>query len=100
MPKVSLSYTFCFDDKLYDVLESMSLQDVILIKSSVFDNDIMRRLKQERIKAECCWTCTPQSIEHVLGYFDEESVTYIDTDLYLFSNPKPLFYEIKEVNAN
>ena len=93
-------YFFCFDDKAYDVLESMSLDGVVLIKSTVFDNDTMRRLKKERTKAEYCWTCTPQSIEYVLDRYDEESVTYIDADLYFFSNPKPLFDEIHEANAN
>lgn len=93
-------YIFCFDEKSYEVLVTMQLSQAILIKSSVFDNEKMLALKKERSKAEYCWTCTPQTIEYVLDHYDEENVTYIDADLYFFSNPKTLFDEIKDANAN
>ena len=93
-------YIFCFDEKSYEVLEAMKLEKAILIKSSVFDNDILLRLKEERSKAEYCWTCTPQTIEYVLDHYNEESVTYIDADIYFFSSPQPLFDEIKKAEAN
>ena len=93
-------YIFCFDDKSYEILGSMNLLNVVLIKSNVLENKRMLQLKKERTKAEYCWTCTPQIIEYVLDNFQEESVTYIDADLWFFSNPKPLFDEIHQANAN
>ena len=93
-------YIFCFDDKSYDILESMNLSRAVLVKSTVLENETMLKLKAERSKAEYCWTCTPQIIEYVLDNYDEESVTYIDADLYFFSSPQPLFDEIKKADAN
>lgn len=93
-------YIFCFDSKSYEILDSMRLSRTVLFKSSVFDDETMLRLKKERSKAEYCWTCTPQVIEYVLDHCNEENATYIDADLFFFSNPKPLFDEIKESNAN
>ena len=32
-------YIFCFDDKSYDILESMHLSNAVLVKSKVLEND-------------------------------------------------------------
>lgn len=93
-------YVFCFDDKSYDILDSMNFEHMVLIKSSVLDNETMNRLKLERSKAEYCWTCTPQVVEYVLDHFEEDNATYIDADLYFFSDPQPLFDEIATAKAN
>lgn len=93
-------YVFCFDERSFEILESMHLKNIVLIHSSVFENDLMLGLKKERSKAEYCWTCTPQTIEYVLDNYGEESVTYIDADLYFFSDPQVLFDEIKDAGAN
>ena len=93
-------YIFCFDDKAFDVLNKMNLSSAIIIHHSAFENQELLQRKKERTKAEYCWTCTPVIIEYVLSHFPVNNCTYIDADLYFFSNPQVLFDEINEAGAN
>lgn len=89
-------YIFAFDEKSFDVLSTMDLKHAVILRNTVFENDQMLKLKEERSKAEYCWTCTPVVIEYVLDHFNVDSCTYIDADLYFFSDPKLLIDEIEE----
>lgn len=89
-------YIFCFDDLCYNCLNKMNLLNVILISISDFESENLLKIKTERSHAEYCWTCTPFTIKYVFEHFGEESCTYIDADIYFFSNPKILFDEIPE----
>lgn len=93
-------YIFCFDDTSYEVLKKLELVHVILIHYSEIETPQLLKLKRERSKAEYCWTCTPVIIEYVLDKYSVESCTYIDADLYFFSNPEVLYLEIKESGCN
>ena len=93
-------YIFCFDDKSYQILGDLHLKHAVLVHHSEIEDSTLLKLKEERSKAEYCWTCTPVIIEYVLQHFQEESCTYIDADLYFFRNPQILFDEIANVKAN
>lgn len=93
-------YIFCFDDDSYQILRDLELQHSIIIHHSEIEDEELLRLKEERSKAEYCWTCTPVIIEYVLKQFGEPNCTYIDADLYFFRDPQVLFDEIEEAKAN
>lgn len=93
-------YIFCFDDKSWEVLNDMKLNNVIPIHHSSIETEELLKLKKERSKAEYCWTCTPVIIEYVLNIYNESSCTYIDADMFFFSDPQILFDEIEQANAN
>ena len=93
-------YIFCFDDNSFNILQSMHLMNVVLIHHSSIETDKLLQLKEERSKAEYCWTCTPVVIEYVLDNFDVDSCTYIDADLFFFDDPQILFDEIRSCSAN
>lgn len=93
-------YIFCFDDNSFQVLKSMHLKHAILTHHSEIEDEGLLKLKQERSKAEYCWTCTPVIIEYVLKHYKEPSCTYIDADLFFFQEPEILFDEIKAAGAN
>lgn len=93
-------FIFCFDDKAYEVLKKMQLQNVIILHHSVIEDNALLELKKERSKAEYNWTCTPVIIEYVLKNYEVENCTYIDADMYFFSDPQILFDEIRESKAN
>lgn len=95
-------YIFCFDDRSHEILKDMKLERATILHHSDIEKETEKllELKKERSKAEYCWTCTPVIIEYVLKHYPVESCTYIDADLYFFSNPQILFDEIKEANAN
>lgn len=93
-------YIFCFDDKSYEVLNELKLEHAVIIHHSEFEDEVLLKLKQERSKAEYCWTCTPVTIEYVLDTYKVIDCTYIDSDLYFYSDPKVLFEEIENNNAD
>lgn len=93
-------YIFCFDDQSFRVLQELNLKHAVLTHHTSIEDVKLLKLKQERSKAEYCWTCTPVIIEYVLKHYQEPNCTYIDADLYFFRNPQILFDEISEADAN
>ncbi len=93
-------YIFCFDDKSFEVLNALQLKHAVMIHHSKIETEELLKLKGERSKPEYCWTCTPVVIEYVLNNYPVDSCTYIDSDLYFFSDPQVLFDEIKQDTAN
>ena len=67
-----------------------------MVHHSEIEDEALLKLKEERSKAEYCWTCTPVTIEYVLKHFKEPSCTYIDADLYFFADPQVLFDEMEQ----
>lgn len=93
-------YIFCFDDNSYRILNDLNLRHAVIIHHSKIEDGALLRVKEERSKAEYCWTCTPVIIEYVLKNYSEANCTYIDADLFFFRDPQILFDEIAEAKAN
>lgn len=93
-------YIFCFDNKSFEVLTDLKLKHAVITHHSRIEDKELLKLKEERSKAEYCWTCTPVIIEYVLDHYGESDCTYIDSDLYFFRDPKVLADEIREAGAN
>jgi len=53
----------------------------------------LAEIKKERSRAEYCWTLTPYSIQYAIKNYNLESCTYIDTDMFFYSDPKVLIDE-------
>lgn len=95
-------YIYAFDDKAFEVLTSKHLAHAVIIHRSELEAEypILNKLKKERSKAEYSWTCTPVSIEYVLNKYGEDNCTYIDADLYFYSDADVLHAEIQNSKAN
>ncbi len=87
-------YVFAFDDTALDILNKMALPCVTVISLSEFEDLRLLEIKSSRTKGEYCWTCTPSIIRYVLNTFDVPSCTYIDSDLFFFSDPSVLINEM------
>ena len=94
-PKVNV-YVFAFDQLCYNILNSMKIKNVKLISLEEFETPELLEIKKERNARTYCWTCTPFVIWHVLEHYKEESCTYVDADIYFFSNPLCLVNEVIE----
>ena len=81
-------WVLCMDDVVYEVLEKMRLPQLELLSLAQFEDEDLLRAKGTRTQVEYCWTCTPSLplflLDHVPGI---ESITYLDADLYFFSEP-------------
>lgn len=86
-------YILCFDEKTYTILHKLNLAHVILCKLEDFENDELLQVKKERTKGEYCWTCTPQVISFFMETYKLGHLTYLDADLYFYSDPAVLMDE-------
>ena len=96
VPKFTL-HILCFDDVTYDALARAQLASVKLarlIDIEVFDRQLLAA-KGRRSVAEYYFTIT-SILPHFLfeAYREIDAVTYIDADLFFFSNPAPVFEEM------
>jgi hypothetical protein len=89
-------YIFAFDDLSYGILHSLNLENATVIPLSDFETDELKEVKKNRSLAEYCWTCTPSTISHVLNKYNLPNCTYIDADLYFYSDPSVLILEMIE----
>jgi len=88
-------YIIAFDDKCYSILKEMKLKKAKIISLEEFEDKELLKAKSNRSKVEYMWTCSSSSVYYVLKRFKLDSCTYIDADLYFYSNPKVLIDEMK-----
>ena len=87
-------YILAMDEKCYEILEDMKLNNVIPISLSDFEDEKLLEVKAERSAAEYCWTCSGSLILYVLEHYGETNCTYIDADLYFYRDPSFLIDEM------
>lgn len=93
-------YIFAFDSCCYKVLKDMHLKNVRVIYLDEIMTKELQDIREERTKAEFCWTCTPIIIEYVLLKYNESICTYLDADLYFFSSPENAIQEIVKTGCS
>jgi hypothetical protein len=89
-------YIFAFDDLTSEIITNLDLDFVTVISLDEFETPELKEVKSSRSIAEYCWTCTPSTISHVLNNYDVPHCTYIDADLYFYSDPSVLIEELTE----
>ncbi len=89
-------YIFAFDDESERILIDLCLNHVTVISLNDFEDDRLLSVKPHRTKAEYCWTSTPSVIFYCINRFNLPDCTYIDADLYFFSDPNILIDEMGE----
>jgi hypothetical protein len=93
-------YIFAFDDLTNNILRDKNLENVTVVSLKDFENPELLEVKKERSKAEYCWTCTPSVISYVIKKYGVPACTYIDSDLYFYSDPAILVDEMPENNKS
>ncbi len=87
------------DAESYATLSTMALAGVELISLEDFergDTELLQA-KETRNQVEYYFTCTPSLPLYVLKQWPEvDLITYLDADLYFFSDPAPIYEEIGE----
>lgn len=87
-------YVFAFDQKCFDVLNTLQLPNVTTIALHEFEDQELLQLKTERSNSEYCWTCTPSTILYIIHKYKADHCIYIDADLYFYSDPQVLVNEM------
>lgn len=90
-------HVFCMDEQTEVLLTRMSLPGMHVIGQRELEkwDPALRAVKDTRSQVEYCWTATPAVCLYALEHEPElETITYLDADLFFFSDPKPLFEEL------
>lgn len=93
-------YILAMDNQCYEVLIALNKQHLIPIKLADFENEELLAIKSQRSVAEYCWTCSSSLIEYILNVFQPDFCTYIDADLYFYSDPSIIIKEMYDNNAS
>jgi hypothetical protein len=93
-------YIFAFDDLTNEILRNLKLDKVTVISLKEFETDELLEVKNGRSTAEYCWTCTPSVITYVLNKYNTADCTYLDSDLFFYSDPSVLISELDQNNKN
>jgi len=88
-------WVLCMDDITYEILNKMNLEKVKLISLKAFEDNELLAVKKTRNAKEYFWTLSPSLPSYVLkNNPDLNSIAYLDSDLFFFSDPKPIYNEL------
>lgn len=87
-------YIFAFNNKSYEMLIKLNLESVTTISLEEFEDEELLKVKDDRSAGEYCWTCTPSTIKYCIDTYGLDSCTYLDADLYFFSDPSVLIEDM------
>ena len=87
-------YIFAFDARSYYLLKKLNLPLTTIISLDEFEDEELLEVKKYRTQVEYFWTCTPSVIKYCIENFNLESCTYLDADIYFFSDPNILIEEM------
>lgn len=93
-------WILCMDESSYDMLERQRLLSARLIKLESVEDSELAAVKKSRKLYEYCWTLKAPLIKHIFENFEYvDSLLYVDSDTYLFSSPKSLFYPLSKYSV-
>ena len=92
-------FAVCLDEISRTLIEKINPRNVITIslqKIEERDNDLAAA-KQNRSLVEYYWTLTPTVLLRIFQEHTEVcELTYVDSDLFFYSSPSPIFEEFRE----
>lgn len=95
-PKFKL-WVLCMDESTHKALTDLDLPEIVPVALEDFEkgDEPLLRAKQNRLRVEYYFTCTPSFPLYILNHWPEiDLITYIDADLFFFASPALLFEEL------
>ncbi len=97
--KNSRLWVLCLSRACYEALTTLNLPNLFPIALGdleAVDRELLAA-RQNRSLIEYYFTCTPSLPLFILKHYPEvDRITYVDADLYFFSDPKAIFDEVSE----
>ena len=88
-------YVLAMDKKCEDILLDYGFSEMTVIGIDPFSEKMgLVEVRAKRARGEFCWTCTSFLIDYVLTEYKEDICTYIDSDLFFYSDPAVLLEEM------
>ena len=87
-------YIFAFDKRSCNLLKKLNLESVTIVSLNEFEDEELLKVKIHRSQVEYFLTCTPSIVKYCIENFNLKNCTYLDADIYFFSNPNILIEEM------
>ena len=88
------------DREVEQLLEALALPDVRTICLEDVETEQLRTVRSQRTQVEYCWTLTSFTFDIVLQRAPQAlRVTYVDADVWLAADPKPIFLAFEHSRA-
>ena len=84
-------YIIAFDKFTYDFLKKRNFKFTTCVYYQDFESKQLKKVKMKRTVVEYLWTCTPFVIFFFIQKFKLKSCTYLDADIYFFSDPRIIY---------
>ncbi len=81
----------CMDQQTYDILKSSSMPNATLIHLRDVETSELKNTKTTKHLYEYCWSLKPVLCTHIFLRYGVKNIIYCDSDLYFFSDPKPIY---------
>lgn len=96
--KEFILYILAMCDESCKFLKNLNLSNVKVVSLEELEDGIprLKEAKKDRTKGEYCWTCASSLILYCIENYNLEQCTYLDADLYFYSDPKILLDEMGE----
>ena len=87
----------CMDETAFSILTRMKLDNMRLIQLQSVEDAQLLSIKSIRTSSEYCWTIKSSWVLYLLNNHPEiDSIVFIDSDLFFFSDPTPIFSELEK----
>ena len=89
-------YVIAFDNRCFDILHDLDYPEIIPIRLTQMEesDSELCKVKERRTFVEYFWTSTPSVIKYCIEKFNLEYCTYLDADIFFFSDPSILLQEL------
>lgn len=94
-------YIVAMDDACVRILQDLSMPHATIIPLrdvETFYKPLLQ-IKETRSTGEYCWTCKGPILLYCNHTFHIDDCSYLDSDLYFFSDPTPLYEECPEADV-
>lgn len=82
---------YCIDELTYNTLKTLNLENVLIYHPSILlDNSQLLNLKNNNFQY-FCWSLASVFTNYIMHAIENDSVTYIDSDIYFHKDIKLLF---------
>lgn len=89
-------FTVCLDDDSFQILSLLAYPNITLIRLAEIESKYPELLfaKNNRSKVEYYFTLSPAMPLYIFEVYSPKLLTYLDADLFFYSDPKPIFDEM------
>lgn len=93
-------YVMAMDSACAETLFRLRLPNIVVDNLEDNMSEELLEAKNNRSRAEFCWTCGSYSTDYFIGKYDLPEITYLDSDLMFFNSPEVIFDELRAKNAS